>query len=285
MIYSKEEKIARDYYNSIDADNFYYHVWGGEDIHIGLYNSVGDPTIESASQKTIEKMISLLNINSNSKILDIGSGYGGSARFLVNQFNCHIDCLNISEEQNNRNRSKNIDLGLNKNIDVIDGSFENIPLDSNSYDVVWSQDAILHSSDKNKVFTEVSRVLKNNGTFIFTDPMQRKDVLPHEIQSVLDRIHLNNMGSFELYESIGIKNHLKLIEKIDLTKNLFFHYSSVLNKLIVENDKLLNLNISNSYLDKMKTGLIHWIDAAQSDNLKWGILKFQKNESYTQSLR
>ena len=29
--------IARDYYNSDDADHFYFHVWGGEDIHVGLY--------------------------------------------------------------------------------------------------------------------------------------------------------------------------------------------------------------------------------------------------------
>ena len=28
---------AREYYNSDDADKFYYDVWGGEDIHIGLY--------------------------------------------------------------------------------------------------------------------------------------------------------------------------------------------------------------------------------------------------------
>lgn len=34
---------ARDYYNSIDADEFYAKVWGGEDIHIGLYlNSESD---------------------------------------------------------------------------------------------------------------------------------------------------------------------------------------------------------------------------------------------------
>ena len=34
--------IARDYYNSDDADNFYHEIWGGEDIHIGLYRSTPD---------------------------------------------------------------------------------------------------------------------------------------------------------------------------------------------------------------------------------------------------
>ena len=31
--------VARDYYNSSDADHFYAQVWGGEDIHVGMYAS------------------------------------------------------------------------------------------------------------------------------------------------------------------------------------------------------------------------------------------------------
>ena len=34
---------TRDYYDSPDADNFYFHVWGGEDIHVGIYLSDGAP--------------------------------------------------------------------------------------------------------------------------------------------------------------------------------------------------------------------------------------------------
>ena len=34
--YSSVVKTAQEYYDSDDADNFYYHVWGGEDIHVGL---------------------------------------------------------------------------------------------------------------------------------------------------------------------------------------------------------------------------------------------------------
>ncbi|MDH5777270.1 MAG: SAM-dependent methyltransferase, partial [Gammaproteobacteria bacterium] len=37
--YSEAVATARDYYNSEDADNFYNIIWGGEDIHIGLYES------------------------------------------------------------------------------------------------------------------------------------------------------------------------------------------------------------------------------------------------------
>jgi len=53
--YSEVVQTARDYYNSDDADNFYFHVWGGEDIHIGLYQTADEP-IASASERTVATM-------------------------------------------------------------------------------------------------------------------------------------------------------------------------------------------------------------------------------------
>ena len=50
-------RVARDYYNSTDADNFYFHIWGGEDIHVGLYESDDEPIAE-ASRRTVERMAS-----------------------------------------------------------------------------------------------------------------------------------------------------------------------------------------------------------------------------------
>ena len=35
--YSEAASTAANYYDSDDADRFYAGIWGGEDIHIGLY--------------------------------------------------------------------------------------------------------------------------------------------------------------------------------------------------------------------------------------------------------
>lgn len=81
--YSEVVNIARDYYNSEDADNFYAIIWGGEDIHIGLYETVDEPIIE-ASHRTVRHMLGILGeLRSDFHVLDIGSGYGGAARHLV----------------------------------------------------------------------------------------------------------------------------------------------------------------------------------------------------------
>lgn len=57
---SKAAQIARDYYNSPEADVFYFNVWGGEHIHVGIYQSPED-SIAGGSQRTVEHLCAKLS--------------------------------------------------------------------------------------------------------------------------------------------------------------------------------------------------------------------------------
>lgn len=106
-----------------------------------------------------------------------------------------MTCLNISEAQNETNRERNRNAGLDAKIRVVHGSFEAIPEPDGSYDVVWSQDAILHAADRRKVIEEAFRVLKAGGELIFTDPMQADEVPDGVLTPVYDRLNLADLGS------------------------------------------------------------------------------------------
>ena len=45
MTASKSNAVAQAeaYYDSPDADSFYFTIWGGEDIHIGMYKDDNEP--------------------------------------------------------------------------------------------------------------------------------------------------------------------------------------------------------------------------------------------------
>jgi len=272
--YSEVVETARDYYNSEDADNFYYHVWGGEDIHIGLYKDDVEP-IRDASRRTVEHMAAKLKLDANSKVLDIGAGYGGAARYLARTFGCKVVALNLSEKENERDRQMNKEQGLDHLIDVVDASFESVPAENNSFDVVWSQDAILHSGQRAKVIAEVARVLKPGGEFIFTDPMQADDVPEGVLQPVLDRIHLDSLGSIGFYRQTASQNGLEEIEVEELTDYLVKHYSRVRQELQSNRDTLTD-KVSTEYIDRMITGLGHWVEAGSNGYLRWGVLRFRK---------
>jgi len=274
--YSATVDTAREYYNSSDADRFYATIWGGEDIHIGLYQSDHDSILD-ASRRTVKKMAGYVEkLDSDSRVLDIGSGYGGSARFLVKQYGCQVGCLNLSEVQNQRNRELNRKEGISLSINVVDGSFEEIPMPDHSVDVVWSQDAILHSGNREKVFQEVHRVLDKGGQFIFTDPMKSEGCPPDVLRPILDRIHLDSLGSVEYYRKLAAKIGFKEIRIEDLSSNLTAHYSRVLQELVAQRHTLIRV-CTEEYLDNMKDGLQHWVEAGKGGYLSWAILHFRKD--------
>jgi sarcosine/dimethylglycine N-methyltransferase len=265
---------ARSYYNSSDADTFYFTVWGGEDIHIGLYKDDREPIFD-ASRRTVETMARKVGLTKGVRVLDIGAGYGGSARFLARQFGCHVEALNLSEVENERDREMNKEQGLADLINVVDGDFEHLPYDDDSFDVIWSQDAILHSGNRRRVFEEVNRVLKPGGAFVFTDPMQREDADKAALQPVYDRIHLNNLGSVEAYDNYADELGWRKVEFEDHSHQLPRHYQRV-HDILTERYDELKETISTDYLDRMKTGLQHWVRSGGEGLLRWGILHYEK---------
>jgi len=57
---SKVVDRTQEYYNSSDADEFYFRVWGGKDIHVGLYESDTEP-ISDASHRTVQHLANKLS--------------------------------------------------------------------------------------------------------------------------------------------------------------------------------------------------------------------------------
>lgn len=268
--------VAEDYYNSSDADNFYATIWGGEDIHIGLYDGPGD-TIRAASRKTVAQMAERLrNLKPDARVLDIGSGYGGAARYLAANHKAHVTCLNLSRVENERNTRLSAEQGVGARVDVVQGSFEDIPAPDAAFDIVWSQDAILHSGNREKVMAEVMRVLRPGGEFIFTDPMQADDLGDESVlQPIYDRIHLSSLGSIAFYRRTLGALGMEEAGVQDLTPQLRTHYARVCEELAARRGELDGV-VSSDYIERMLVGLQNWVDGADKGYLAWAIMHFRK---------
>lgn len=265
---------AEAYYDSRAADAFYKTIWGGEDIHIGLYRTDDEP-IADASRRTVRTMADRLrHAGPGLRVLDLGAGYGGAARYLAERFGCRVTCLNLSETQNALNRELTAAAGLGDLVEVVHGNFENIPGSDESYDAVWSQDAILHSGDRPRVLDEVRRVLTDGGQFIFTDPMQADDCPDGVLQPVLDRIQLSTLASFGFYRDALDARGFHEAGVEPLTGQLRTHYFRVRQTLQENYDQAVGLS-GKEYVNNMLNGLQHWVDGADRGYLAWGIMDFR----------
>jgi sarcosine/dimethylglycine N-methyltransferase len=123
----------------------------------------------------------------------------------------------------------------------------------------------------------VDRVLKAGGEFIFTDPMQADDCPAGVLQPVLNRIHLDSLGSLDFYRQQARRLGWEELGVVDLTPQLVTHYTRVRQELAKRREALTG-KVSDEYMDRMIQGLGYWVDAGDNNYLSWGILHFYKPE-------
>ena len=273
--FSDAVRVTKDYYESDDAHNFYYTIWGGEDLHLGIYESEKD-TIFEASRRTIQKMAEKSSfIGKKARVIDLGGGFSGSARYLAKNYGWEVVVLNLSDAENQRGRKMNKEQGLDHLIEVVDGNFANIPYPDASFDIVWSQDAILHSDNRSQVLDEAYRVLKPGGEMIFTDPMQADDCPEGVLQPIYDRIHLVSLGSPGFYRDYAKQIGFQDMGYVNLDDYLPIHYGRVLEEMENRESELEQV-VSKAYIQNMKKGLRYWIDGGNKGYLAWGLFHFKK---------
>ena len=272
--YLEAVEIAQSYYDGTETDRLYAMVWGGEHIHYGIYQQT-DESIHDASVRTVETIANTLeNLDRNSRVIDLGAGYGGAGRYLAKNYGCSVSCLNLSEVQNQRNRQLNQEQNLAHLVEVTQGSFEDIPYADNSFDIVWSQDAILHSSDRQNVFKEVQRVLKPGGEFIFTDPMQSAICPLGLLQLAFARLGIKNMGSLNFYRQTAQDLGFEELHFIDLSDHVPTHYRRFGDELRKRYEELVQIT-STEFVDKTLNSINPWIEYYEQGYMQWGILHFR----------
>ena len=267
--------ISEDYYDSKDANYFYQKIWSPEYLHVGSYKD-GSIGIEEASLAMINRMLRLLpSIKKSSKLLDLGSGYGGTARYLAETYGCSVTCVNISKVQNEFNIEKNKKAGLDEKITVVKGNFEKLPFTRDLFDLVWSQDAFLHSAHKNDIFREVSRVINNEGRFIFTDFIKSEDCPDQVLKPILQRLQLEDLATSRQYDRMARNVDMAKVYTKEMPEMMVIHYRKIIEKLQSEYKNIIK-KVSKKYIDDMLTGLQHWIDGAEAGHISWALFQYQK---------
>lgn len=269
------ERAAAAYYDSDDAELYFATLWGGEDLHIGLYDGAG--SVREASDAIVDRMAAMVpHLKAGGAVLDLGAGFGGAMRRIAARHPVTAVCLNLVERQNAYNRRRIVEAGLDGRIAVVGGSFERVPVADAAFDVVWSQDALLHASDFAAVTTEAWRVLRPDGLFVFTDILAREGTPPDALAPIARRLGIGafrtERGDRAAAEAAGFAP----LPFVPLTPHFARHYAQIGLALVDARDELLAKGVSNGYLDRTMAGVRDWIAAAEAGRIVWGIQRYIK---------
>ena len=108
--------------------------------------------------------------NEGESVLDIGCGAGVDlcvASLLVGEKG-NVTGIDLTPAMVEKSR-QHANLANLSNITVTESSFERLPIEDNSIDIVISNGAINLAASKENVFKEIYRVLKDNGHIYFSD--------------------------------------------------------------------------------------------------------------------
>jgi SAM-dependent methyltransferase len=108
-------------------------------------------------------------LGSTNRVLDIGSGIGGTSRCLAKEFGCRVTGIDLTDEYCQVASMLTAKVGLDELIDYRQGDATNLPFEDNEFDVVWTAHVAMNIPDKRQLYSEMYRVLKPGGTLVIYD--------------------------------------------------------------------------------------------------------------------
>ncbi|MEN8247246.1 MAG: methyltransferase domain-containing protein [Thermodesulfobacteriota bacterium] len=118
---------------------------------------------------------------SGQQVLDIGCGTGGADILLINKYQAaHVIGIDVEEPVLEQSRQRASLENLSERIAYRLVEPGPLPFADESFDVVFSKDAMIHIPDKASLFKDVFRVLTTGGIFMASDWMRCDATPPSE---------------------------------------------------------------------------------------------------------
>jgi len=115
-----------------------------------------------------------LDIVAETRVLDIGAGLGGPARYLAETFGCRVVGIDATEELVRASQFLTQRWSGDANlVDFSVGDALNLPYEAASFDLIWMQHVAMNIRDRDALYHEICRVLRPGGRCATYDVISR----------------------------------------------------------------------------------------------------------------
>lgn len=130
-----------------------------------------------------------LGLGPASRVLDVGSGVGGPARYLAHTTGCHVTALELQPELHKIGTDLTRRSGLAGRVTHLCGDALTYPLPLAAFDAVVSFLAILHVADRPRLFGRLARALRAGGKCYVEDLSKRTPFSPRDLADLRGVVH------------------------------------------------------------------------------------------------
>lgn len=159
--------------------------WGKGDVYSRILEAMelagidpGSVTIEQLAPvdhfhargfpATVE-LADALPVKENDRLVDIGCGIGGPARYLANRFRCQVDGIDITAPFVDAANRLSTLVGMDGAVKFRHGDGQQLPYNDEAFDGGYAQHVTMNVPDRDGFFEEAFRVLKPGAFFALTE--------------------------------------------------------------------------------------------------------------------
>jgi sarcosine/dimethylglycine N-methyltransferase len=141
----------------------------------------------------------LFGLGPASRVLDIGAGIGGPARYLAHTTGCQVTAVELQPELH----AIGVDLtrrsGLADGVTHVCGDVLTVPLADRAFDAAVSWLAVLHVADRPRLFARLARAVRVGGGCYIEDLCLRAPFAAPDLRDLRDVVFGITVTSIETY--------------------------------------------------------------------------------------
>ena len=177
--------------------------------------------LSSGGQEEVAKIVEGISL-AGKEILDIGVGIGGPACLLVEEHGAaRVTGIDVEDPVLARAARIVLRRGLQDRVVLKRVEPGPLPFDDESFDVVFSKDAIIHIHDKGALFREIYRVLRPGGCVAMSDWYGSEEPLTEEMAAWLEP-HGSNFTMTPIQNDADLLGSVGFVDTATLDRNAWF---------------------------------------------------------------
>lgn len=248
------------------------------DVFDFFANHLGLTVIHPGGLKATQKLEDTLEINSNTKVLDIACGKGSTAFYLAEKYGCSVVGIDISEELIQEAKDTCRKKRLEDKVKFVVGNAMDLPFDDNQFDVAISQGILVFVSDKTKTINEASRVLKNGGKAGWVELSWKKEPdadFLDKVDNVLRAYCLKNARTYDGWKNVFEKTNTPTLE-IKKGKTITNNFFGMLKEEGIVNTIKITFNSISKSEVRNRLKIMGKFVEEYSDYFGYGVYVIQK---------
>lgn len=193
-------------------------------------------------EATVE-LTELLEAVNDLKVLDVGCGLGGTARYLAANFNCHVTGIDLTPTYISLAEKLSQKVNLAEDLSFQTASALEIPFVDELFDVVWMEHVQMNIPSKKQLALELARSLHRDGKLVLHEIFSGAGAEPHFPVPWADVSH----GSFlitpdDFHDTLDATG-LELIQWRDVTQPSLHWFDNVTKRMSESGPPALGIHL------------------------------------------